>query len=181
MTAKKSKTSKSKSEETKESIKRSKKKTKKSKKSVNKNPRVIWLYGAHPGIVRQAFVRFLDYGGDKNVALRNALGLSLEDFIVPVHPYPAGQRNKVLEDLFEVETNAVFVVAGLLGDKNRKGIKKLYEGTELVWVHPSERGFHIAMMRETSSITYQQAQEQMKERLDLFADHFEEDDIHIIR
>lgn len=155
-----------------------KSKSKKSKKNKGPKARVIWLYGAHECIVTQAGRRLLNYGSEDSIRLRQQLDISLDEFVVPVYPYPAGPRPKAVKQLYEVE-DATIIVLGIPSDKKVKKIRSLYEGTEAAFFHPQERQFHIDMMRESADITFAEAIDRRDEWLEFLGKHFK--DVKVIR
>lgn len=143
-------------------------------------PRVIWLYGAHPNVVNQAFHRFIDYSSDLSMSIRTALGISLDEMVVPIYPMPAKARRELIAEVKESDMNAVFLVAGTEGDFKSSSLTKLYEHCEAAWIHPKETDFHIAMMRSSDTMSYPAAKKAMQSALDFFSEHFKPNRIHTI-
>lgn len=150
---------------------------KRTRKKPEPDNSVIWLYAAHPRLVVRALGRIMDFGSQPALDFRESLGMSLQQALLPVHPYPANTRLKLIEQLSPLEGTSI-IILGLPTDQDREELHKLYSG-KAVWIHPPERQFHIDMAPVSASITFQEAEKRMHEWEDFLKEHLEQ--VHILR
>ena len=142
------------------------------KEDTSSDIRFIYLYASHPALVSKLLSRLIQFSNPNSTKIKRELGLSLLDHFVIIPPgIPAKTQRELIKKL-EDSKELTILIGGRSSDRNHKILKEDYKKAELIWVHPSERQFHIDLMGIPDRPTHKEAVQKMHKDLKMLEEYF---------